>query len=118
MQLFSRKIDAKDRYKIWKTQVVMSSLPTERLPRSMRQPGAKLVCNIDAKMDGMSLVPKNDRWYSRKRPYWLATFEVRVIIGPADLQFELRNPDTGNRIQNGQHDLIPVRWEPIAAALN
>lgn len=45
--------------------------------------------------------------------YWRALFEVRVVVGAADLTFQLWSKD--QRIRSSQHEPIRVQWVPAAA---
>ena len=46
----------------WKTHIVMSSLPADQLPRSMRHEGVKPVCQVESAIDEGSMKLKNRHW--------------------------------------------------------
>lgn len=96
----------------WKVKVVMSTLPPDELPRSMSHGGVRIICEIDIFMDGVDKKQKNYRWYHFKPTYWMAKILVKVVIGPADLQFQLWNKN-GQRIKSSKHEPIRVKWEPV-----
>ena len=56
---------------------------------------------------------KNKRLWQGKS-YYIATFTVKVIIGPADLKWELWFK---NKRYNLAHDPISVAWDPAGASL-
>lgn len=52
---------------------------------------------------------KNRHWYNRGEKYLRAKFNIKVILGAADLKFQLQ---TKNRvILSNEHDTIDVKWE-------
>jgi hypothetical protein len=94
----------------WKVQIVMSTLPPEKLPRSMSQSGVHVVCSLDIATDCVDKKLKNRHWYSRKPTFWRTTFDVKVVVGPADLSFQLWSKD--RRIRSNKHEPIAVKWMP------
>ncbi|KAK2883393.1 hypothetical protein FQN49_000033 [Arthroderma sp. PD_2] len=109
---FQKKLDPMELDRPWKVKFVMSIVPPQELPRSMSHGDVKTVCEIDIFMDGVDKKPKNHRWYNFKSPYWMTKVIVKVVLGPADLQFQLWNKD-GRRIKSSKHEPIRVKWEPI-----
>ena len=96
---------------VWQTHVVMSQVPREQLPSSLSQDGASRLCDIESvlKDRGVDMKLKNRHWYNRKRSYLRAKFDVKVILGAADLKFQLQTKD--NTVISKDHDPIQVRWE-------
>ena len=97
--------------RIWQTHVVMSQVPREQLPSSLSQDGAKRLCDVESILTdrGVDMKLKNRHWYNRKEKYVRAKFNVKVILGAADLKFQLQTKD--NTIISKDHDEIQVRWE-------
>ena len=52
---------------------------------------------------------KNRHWYQRGEKYLRAKFNVKVILGAADLKFQLQTKD--KVVLNNDHDMIEVKWE-------
>lgn len=95
---------------VWKVHIVMSTLPPENLPRSMNQGGAQQVCSLNIPTGYVDKKLKNRHWYNFKPAYWRAKFDVKVVVGPADLKFQLWNKET--RLGSRDHEPIRVKWEP------
>lgn len=95
---------------VYKVHIVMSTLPPESLPRSMNKGGAQEVCRLDIPTGSVDKKLKNRHWYNFKPTYWRTRFDVKVVIGPADLKFQLWNKET--RIRSREHEPIRVKWEP------
>jgi hypothetical protein len=98
--------------KNWKTQIVTSELPEGQRPTSMRH-GHDLVtrvCDVDASLDGVDMKLKNRHWYNRGEKYLRAEFNVNVVIGHADLTFQIH--DKGGQKLNRIDDPISVEWNP------
>lgn len=98
----------------WPAQIVKSGMKASRLPQSMARGGVEEVCRIEAKFDDKSRTLKNHQWYKLGHQYSLADFEVRVIIGPADLKFQMVTKE-GEALSE-DHQEIEVTWEPPQAA--
>lgn len=94
----------------WRCQIVMSTLPAKQLPRSLKQKGAVEVCQLEASLKREDMKRKNSRWYNLSREYWLADFDIRILIGPADLRFQLVGAGGGIR-SNRDDGSIRVEWE-------
>ncbi|PWY96746.1 hypothetical protein BO94DRAFT_453098 [Aspergillus sclerotioniger CBS 115572] len=109
---FQRKVYPRDITEPWKAQIVMSTLPKQKLPHSMSHTGAKLVCNLEVDMTSVDKQPRNIHWYNRGPVYLLATFMVKIVVSPTDLRFELWNKD-GERIHSRSRDSVKVKWEPF-----
>lgn len=112
---FRTNLNPNNRSSPWKASIVMSVLPVERLPRSLKQDGAKLVCEVESTLPGIEMKTKNRHWYSTRPEYLRAMFDVKFIPGAAGLQFQLWSKD--GRSCSTNHDAIEVAWDvPIAIA--
>lgn len=96
---------------LWQTHVVMSNVPREQLPRSLDQDGAKRLCDVESilKDKGLDMKVKNRHWYNRGDKYLRAKFNIKVILGAADLKFQLQTKD--RKILSNDHENIDVKWE-------
>jgi hypothetical protein len=94
----------------WQAQIVTSGMKASRLPQSMSKGGVEEVCRIESRFDARSMTLKNHHWYNLKHQYSLADFDVKVIVGPADLKFQLVTKN-GEALSD-DHDEIEVMWEP------
>ncbi|EFR02007.1 hypothetical protein MGYG_05010 [Nannizzia gypsea CBS 118893] len=109
---FQKKLEPMELDRPWKVKFVMSTLPADQLPRSMFHGGVRTICEVDIFMDAVDKKQKNHRWYNFKPAYWIIKVIVKVVVGPADLQFQLWTKD-GRRIKSSKHEPIRVKWEPI-----
>ena len=57
---------------------------------------------------------KNRHWYNRKEKYLYLKFDVKVILGAADLRFQLLSKD--NVLLSNDHDAIHGKWETPSEA--
>ncbi|KAL4881276.1 hypothetical protein BJY04DRAFT_189497 [Aspergillus karnatakaensis] len=110
---FQLKMKPGEEHLPWKVFIVMSMSPPESLPHSMRGEEVHRVCSLDISTDHVDRKLKNRRWYSLRPQYWRATFNVRVVVGAADLTFQLWSKE--ERIQTS-HEPIKVQWMPAVAA--
>ncbi|KAJ5084562.1 hypothetical protein NUU61_009141 [Penicillium alfredii] len=94
----------------FKVQFVMSTLARSELPESLNQYGVHPLCSLDIFTDGVERKLKNRHWYNFKPAFWRANFDVNVVVGAADLRFELWSNET--KIRTSGHDPVNVKWEP------
>ncbi|OQE33069.1 hypothetical protein PENFLA_c001G07118 [Penicillium flavigenum] len=94
----------------WKVSIVMSPLPLDDLPHNIGQDGVQRVCDLDISTDNVDRILKNHRWYNFGPTFWRTTFDVKVVVGPADLSFQLWSKD--KRIRSNTHEPIAVKWMP------
>lgn len=52
---------------------------------------------------------KNRRWYNRGPKYWRFRFDIKAVVGAADLQFVMLTKD--KRVINSDHNAIEVVWQ-------
>lgn len=90
----------------------MSTEPHGQLPTSMNQDGAKVLCGVESVLrdKGVDMKLKNRHWYSKGERYLRVRFDIKVILGAADLKFQLRSKN--NVVLNNDHDAIQVKWDP------
>lgn len=94
----------------WKTHIVSSSAPRDQLPTSMAEDGVKVVCGVESNLRNkiVDMKLKNRHWYSIGHPYVRVKFCVRVVLGAADLKFQLQSND--RKLLSNDHDAIRVTW--------
>jgi hypothetical protein len=85
----------------------MSTLPAAELPRSLKKEGAKLVCTIESIFSHQDMKKKNRHWYNKGPEYYRVDLDMRVIIGAADLKFEMLGKDG---VVSKPHSEIQVQW--------
>ena len=97
--------------KLWQTHVVMSTVPSDQLPSSLNQDGARRLCDVESvlKDRGVEMKLKNRHWYQRGEKYLRAKFDIKVILGAADLKFQLQSKTKD--VLSKDHDEIQVKWE-------
>jgi hypothetical protein len=118
----------------------MSSLPAYQLPKSMKGHGVTPLCSVESVLNHEDMKLKNRHWYVPffciERPgvlfcfliiffylnnprynlgpkYYRAEFELRVLIGPADLKFQMWGR---NGRLSKDHEEIQVLWNPTDQA--
>lgn len=113
-QHYSLKVPLGREHLLWNTQVVMSTLPADLLPTSLNKSGAQHVCKVESSLP-QDLKLKNRHWYSAGPQYLRAEFDMRVLIGPADLKFQTLSKDG---IISRDHAAINVQWSPSSKDAN
>ncbi|KAJ5510948.1 hypothetical protein N7453_003051 [Penicillium expansum] len=107
---FQLKTDPGRESEPWRVSIVMSTFPLNKLPQNMCQNGVQRVCDLDISTENVTRKLKNRHWYSMGPTFWRTTFDVKVVVGPADLSFQLWSKD--KRIRSSTHEPIAVKWMP------
>lgn len=96
----------------WQTHVVMCGLPREQLPTNISQSEVSRLCDINSSLKGkdIEMKEKNRHWYNRGERYMRVNFNIRVILGPADVKFRMESK--GREVLSEDHDSIQVIWKP------
>ena len=96
----------------WQTHVVMCGLPRKDLPTNIGQSEVSRLCDITSSLKGkdVDMKEKNRHWYNRGERYMRVNFNIRVILGPADVKFRMESK--GREVLSEDHDAIQVIWEP------
>ncbi|KAK7743088.1 hypothetical protein SLS53_004173, partial [Cytospora paraplurivora] len=117
---FSQKIDKGSTIRHWDSVVVISHSERDFLPVSMKDSGAKQLCTVRSDLSGvkdseLELKKRSRRGFLSRSQKWLnCSYEVRALVGPADLNFELWF--NGQRFSKN-HTPIKVTWDQEGAAL-
>ncbi|KAK3669914.1 hypothetical protein LTR78_010225 [Recurvomyces mirabilis] len=90
-----------------RAQIVMSSLPVEKLPVSSTDPGCKHVVTVEYKLTGNDMKLKNRQMWKIGKKYWQADFFFVVMLGPADLRFQIEGKQG---ILSSRHDSLKVEF--------
>lgn len=93
----------------WKTRIVMSHLPVNQLPSSLKKGGAREICAVETMLHPRDMKRKNRHWYNIGKEFNRAEFEVRMLIG-AGLRFEIWSRDG---IRSRDHEEIDIKWETV-----
>lgn len=98
----------------WLTHVVMCGLPREQLPTNISQSEVSRLCDITSSLEGkcVDMKEKNRHWYNRGERYMRVDFDIRVILGLADVKFRMESK--GKEVLSDDHDAIQVIWEPLS----
>ncbi|KAK8137319.1 hsp70 family chaperone [Apiospora sp. TS-2023a] len=111
------RLAADDTTRAWDTQFVVSHNEPSFLPASMKHAGAVRLCEVKSNLTGVEqhqLTMKHKRGTCFKAGYkfYICEFEIRVIVAPADLRFELW---FGGTKFSSDHEPITVTWDEDGA---
>ena len=54
---------------------------------------------------------KNRHWYNRGEKYWRFKFDIKAVVGAADLKFVLLTKE--KKIISDEHEAIGVVWQAV-----
>ncbi|KAL9001081.1 MAG: hypothetical protein Q9188_005527 [Gyalolechia gomerana] len=89
---FHRKISPGDPRRAFPTSIVESHADEPFLPHHMGGGGVHILCEIESDLsnaDESKFKEKNKRFWSLGKHYFKVDYDVKVLIGPADVRFEL-----------------------------
>ncbi|PGH18554.1 hypothetical protein AJ79_00333 [Helicocarpus griseus UAMH5409] len=111
---FNRVFDPKSSEISWKDFIAMSQSPATRLPRTTNQGDARVICEIESRVDrgmlGQHTKPvKRQKWWgsTRKPESQEIQYEVRLFIGFSHLKFKVFFE---NQVI-GESEEIAVQWQ-------
>lgn len=110
MHNFIKKVTPGDPRRAFPTSVIECSLDAPRLPDQMNH-DTRVLCEISSDLssaDERKFTEKNKRFWSLGKHYFKVEYQVRVLIGPADIRFELW---FDNQKLSRDHS-IRVDWAP------
>ncbi|KAH7126111.1 hypothetical protein EDB81DRAFT_203545 [Dactylonectria macrodidyma] len=110
---FEIQLGQGDTTRSWDAVIVTSQNEPTFLPRSLKKAGATKLCSVKSNLAGvqqhqMVLKKKRKSWFRKGQSFYLCQFDVRVIVAPADLRFELW---FGGYKFSGNHEPIAVKWD-------
>ncbi|KZL70401.1 Hsp70 family chaperone [Colletotrichum tofieldiae] len=93
----------------WEAKIVVSHNEASFLPRT----GVSKLCDVKSNLTGVQqeqlvLKEKRGTCFSRGFKFYICQFDIRVIVAPADLRFELWF--AGQKF-SGNHEPIAVTWD-------
>ena len=108
---YTLKIRPRDYQAKWQTHVVMCELPREQLPTNFSQSEVIRLCDVSSSLTGkdVDIKEKNRHWYNRGERYMRVDFNLRVILGAADVKFRMESKSRD--VLSDDHDSIQVIWE-------
>ncbi|KAK6853859.1 hsp70 family chaperone [Apiospora arundinis] len=114
---FSRKVDP-GAARCWDVNIYTSEANPDFLPTSIHNGSATLLCTVRSNLtnvaDNELIMNRKARrlFFIKGRKYYVCNFDVRAIVAPADLRFELW---VGGRKFSGNHEPIKVTWDEEGA---
>ncbi|KAK0369431.1 hypothetical protein CLIM01_13212 [Colletotrichum limetticola] len=115
---FDIRLKAAETTRSWDAKIVTSHNEVSFLPSSMKHAGAFKLCEVKSNLTGVQqeqliLKEKRGTCFSRGFKFYICQFDIRVIVAPADLRFELWF--AGQKF-SGNHEPIAVTWEDEGAS--
>ncbi|KAH7396128.1 hypothetical protein BKA66DRAFT_484908 [Pyrenochaeta sp. MPI-SDFR-AT-0127] len=107
---FVKKVDPGDPRRAFPTTVIECNLEAGMLPDQMNQ-HTRILCEISSDLsaaDEKKFIEKNKHFWSLQKHYLRIEYSVRVLIGPADIRFELWFNDQ----KLSRDESIKVEWIP------
>lgn len=129
---FEFHLAERDTTRSWDAEIVISQNEPSFLPTSLKQgmrtvvltwnelhlmeysvAGVTKLCRVKSNLEGVQqhelvLKQKRGTCFTKGYKFYICEFEVRVIVAPADLRFELW---FGGHRFSGNHEPIGVKWD-------
>ncbi|ORY19169.1 hypothetical protein BCR34DRAFT_472143 [Clohesyomyces aquaticus] len=110
---FIKKVSPGDPRRAFPTSVVECGMDARYLPDQMTG-DTRILCEIQSDLstaDEKKFTEKNKRFWKMSRHYFKVEYQVKVVIGPADIRFELWFDN--QKLSRDQP--IKVEWSPVPA---
>jgi hypothetical protein len=115
---FSRKCEPESQFNLrshrsYQTTIVSSEMDRHMLPKVLNN-SCQTVCEITSDFSTLPLTAfklKNRHWWNRGRRYHRINYHIKVVLGPADIRFELWH--NGQKFSEGNS--IKVEWHAAQA---
>ena len=112
-KLFEIRLKDGDTTRAWDAEIVVSNNEPQWLPRSLKQAGVMKLCSVKSNLAGIEqhqlvLKEKRGTCFRRGHKFYICRFDIRVIVAPVDLKFELW---LGSKKFSGNHQPISVQWD-------
>ena len=93
-------------------QVVSCDHPRRNLPKNINHNAVKAVCEVKIDLKKLSIVNQKSFHFnkSRSKTWREARFDLYIIIGAADLRFEVKPRGEEDSLISLEHDQIDVVW--------
>ncbi|KAM0252777.1 hypothetical protein ACHAQJ_007615 [Trichoderma viride] len=109
---FEYRLGPDDTTRRWNADIVVSQNEASFLPKSLKQAGVTKLCRVTSNLDGVQqhqllLKQKRGIWFRKGYKFYICKFDLRVIIAPADLRFELWFD--GQKF-SGNHEPVAPQW--------
>ncbi|KAH8898753.1 hypothetical protein GQ53DRAFT_710631 [Thozetella sp. PMI_491] len=116
---YKKKVEMNSTVRQWDNFIMISHNDRESLPKNSKDPDAKKLCTVQSDLSGVTTneleLRKQSRSCFRKGKKWyVCSFEVRAIVAPADLRFELWF--AGQKFSRN-HEPIKVTWDEAGTKL-
>jgi hypothetical protein len=114
-KLFEIRLKDGDTTRAWDADIVVSNNEPQWLPRSLKQAGVMKLCSVKSNLAGIEqhqlvLKEKRGTCFRRGHKFYICRFDIRVIVAPVDLRFELWFNKTKF---SGNHQPISVQWDAV-----
>ncbi|KAH8121282.1 hypothetical protein ACSS6W_004291 [Trichoderma asperelloides] len=117
---FEYRLGPNDTTRSWNADIVISQNESSFLPQSLKQAGVTKLCRVKSNLDGVEqhqllLKQKRGMFFRKGYKFYICKFDLRVIVAPADLRFELWFD--GQRF-SGNHEPITPQWSEVGMKVN
>ncbi|KAK8036255.1 Hsp70 family chaperone [Apiospora rasikravindrae] len=111
------RLAADDTTRAWDTQFVVSHNEPTFLPASLKHAGAIRLCEVKSNLTGveqhqLAMKHKRGTCFRAGYKFYICEFDIRAIVAPADLRFELW---FGGTKFSSDHEPITVTWDEVGA---
>ncbi|KAL6857292.1 hypothetical protein J3F83DRAFT_763650 [Trichoderma novae-zelandiae] len=109
---FEYRLRPDDPTRIWNADIVVSQNDPSNLPKSLKHAGVTKLCMVKSNLEGVQqdqlmLKQKRGILFRKGYKFYVCRFDLRVIVAPADLRFELWFD--GQKF-SGNHEPVTPRW--------
>ncbi|KAF3065460.1 hypothetical protein CFAM422_009516 [Trichoderma lentiforme] len=117
---FEYRLGPDDTTRCWNADIVVSQNEPSFLPKSLKHAGVTKLCIVKSNLEGIEqhqllLKQKRGIWFRKGYKFYICRFDLRVIVAPADLRFELWFD--GQKF-SGNHEPVTPQWAEAGLKVN
>ncbi|KAL7940953.1 hypothetical protein V8C42DRAFT_201089 [Trichoderma barbatum] len=117
---FEYRLGPDDTTRCWNADIVVSQNEASFLPKSLKHAGVTKLCRVKSNLEGIEqhqllLKQKRGIWFRKGYKFYICKFDLRVIVAPADLRFELWFD--GQKF-SGNHEPVTPQWAEAGLKVN
>lgn len=110
--------DDEDQEKTWTCHIVCCEYPRAHLPTNISHKHVKSVCKLEVDLEKLSYQIRRRSLLKRETAYRIVKFDLLILIGAADLRFQVHPRGESDTLASREHEEIDVVWMREEEAAN
>jgi hypothetical protein len=110
--------DDEDQEETWTCHIVSCEHPRAHLPLNISHKEVKSVCKLEVDLEKLSYQIRRRSLLKKETAYRVVKFDLLILIGAADLRFQVHPRGESDTLASREHEEIDVVWMKDEEAAN